>query len=425
MSFRLFAADVRAPRVLGRRLPVAALLAVGALVLAASPAFAVSPVFSTTFGSSGSGAGQLSGPQGVAVDNSTGDLYVADQGNQRVVKFDATGNFILTFGRGVDQTTGGDVCTAASGDTCQAGTSDPHGNGAFFNPTYVAVDNSNGASAGDVYVGNPNPNGRAFISKFSSAGDFIFDNNGSGTLFGWLNNAIGLTGIAVDPHGNLWVRNDDFSEFTEGGLFLQELQTGNGNAFAGQGPGGLAVDNVHIFNGNAEAPLARYSLSGQYQGTLSRGADAEGGGPNSANELALDPATEDLYVIPIAGDVVQHYNASCIPVPAPEVGDQAGCSISDTFGSGHLTKAAGLALDTTTSHLYVADSATNDIAVFVPPPPGPPVITNQWASSARIGQRHRQGDHQRDAQRHELPAQVCGRRRLQRVGLQRRQHHSL
>jgi hypothetical protein len=352
------------------------------LGVCAGPAFAVSHVFSTTFGSSGSGAGQLSGPQGVAVDNATGDVYVADRGNQRVVKFDATGNFILTFGKGVDQTTGGDVCTAASGDTCQAGTQDARGNGAFFDPTFVAVDNSNGASAGDVYVGSPIQYGRPFISKFSSAGGFLFDNNGSGTLYGWTGNAQGLTSIAVDPHGHLWARDDNLYEFAEGGAFLQQLQSGNGNAFAGQGEGGLAVDNIHIFNGLNNEPLVRYSISGQFQGTLSRGAQPLGGGPNSARDLTLDPATEDLYVIPINGDVVQHYNASCIPVTGPQIGDQAGCSVSDTFASSHLTHATGLALDTESSRLYVADGPTDHVAVFVPPPAGAPVIANQWTSSA-------------------------------------------
>ena len=98
-------------------------------------------------GAGGRGAGQVSNPQSVAVDNSTGDVYVADTGNSRVDEFDSSGNFIAAWGDAVDQTTGGDVCTAASGDTCQAGTYDS-APGHFESPTFVAVDNSTGLLGG-------------------------------------------------------------------------------------------------------------------------------------------------------------------------------------------------------------------------------------------------------------------------------------
>ena len=81
-------------------------------------------------GLTGSGPGQFgesvvdgltyAAPNGVAVDAS-GDVYVMDLGNRRVQKFDSEGNFILTFGGKVNETTGGNVCTKASGDICGAG----------------------------------------------------------------------------------------------------------------------------------------------------------------------------------------------------------------------------------------------------------------------------------------------------------------
>src|SRR5450759_236974 len=45
--------------------------------------------------------GSLSNPQGIAIDQSTGDVYVADTGNNRIEKFDAEGNFLLAFGADV------------------------------------------------------------------------------------------------------------------------------------------------------------------------------------------------------------------------------------------------------------------------------------------------------------------------------------
>ena len=47
------------------------------------------------FGSSGSGNGQFNSPDGVAVDPASGDVYVTDQGNARVERFDAAGNYHL------------------------------------------------------------------------------------------------------------------------------------------------------------------------------------------------------------------------------------------------------------------------------------------------------------------------------------------
>jgi hypothetical protein len=53
------------------------------------------------FGSSGSGAGQLSGPQFLARDED-GYIYVTEAGNRRVSKFSSKGDFILSFGRRTD-----------------------------------------------------------------------------------------------------------------------------------------------------------------------------------------------------------------------------------------------------------------------------------------------------------------------------------
>ncbi|MFH1801932.1 MAG: NHL repeat-containing protein [archaeon] len=49
-------------------------------------------------GEKGSGTEQLLFPQGIDVDNSTGDVFVADGGNGRIQKIDSSGNFILEFG---------------------------------------------------------------------------------------------------------------------------------------------------------------------------------------------------------------------------------------------------------------------------------------------------------------------------------------
>jgi NHL repeat-containing protein len=82
-----------------RIVPLAALLAILALGLISTPALAVTDhVLTDSFGSPGSGAGQLNDPQGIAIDEGTGDVYVADTGNRRVSKFDADGDFLFSWG---------------------------------------------------------------------------------------------------------------------------------------------------------------------------------------------------------------------------------------------------------------------------------------------------------------------------------------
>jgi hypothetical protein len=80
-------------------------------------------------GVGGSEAGALDAA-GIAVDSSTGDVYVQDQPNWRVDEYTAAGQLIAMFGREVNETkdnepaaseTERNVCTAVSKDVCKAG----------------------------------------------------------------------------------------------------------------------------------------------------------------------------------------------------------------------------------------------------------------------------------------------------------------
>jgi DNA-binding beta-propeller fold protein YncE len=50
-----------------------------------------------TFGSYGRAPGELAFPQGLALDTSTGLLYVGDQANRRIQVFDPQGNYVRHF----------------------------------------------------------------------------------------------------------------------------------------------------------------------------------------------------------------------------------------------------------------------------------------------------------------------------------------
>jgi DNA-binding beta-propeller fold protein YncE len=185
---------------------------------------------------------------GVAVDPATGNVYVTDQLHSRVEKLSATGAFLLTWGKGVNTTTGGDLCTAASGDNCQAGASSS-ADGAFDTPTGVAVDPRNG----NVYV-TDQTNYR--LDKFTANGVFLrkwgkvaAGNPAAGT--GALEFSLPKA-VAVDPAGSVFIAdssNHRIQRMDKDGTFVTSFgKTNAGNPVAGNGlgeftnPTGIAAD---------------------------------------------------------------------------------------------------------------------------------------------------------------------------------------
>jgi hypothetical protein len=122
--------------------------------------------------------GEFSSPQGVAIDESTGNVYVRDQGNRRVQTFDAAGNFVRAFGWDVIQTggTGDDVaapinefeiCTVAS--ECQAGATGA-GAGQFLTSSTNGAGLALSPTTGDVLASDT---GNRRINQFNSSGSFL------------------------------------------------------------------------------------------------------------------------------------------------------------------------------------------------------------------------------------------------------------
>ncbi len=144
----------------------------------------------------GSGAEALKEPTGVAV-GPTGNIYVADNGNGRLEEFSPAGAFVMALGTGVDQTTSGDVCTAASGDTCGPGSDGSQS---------VALD-----AAGDIFVGENNGSG-FHVVLYSPTGEQLAD-FGLGAIgssgFGAINTlAVGPSGlvyVADGGNGVVWI----------------------------------------------------------------------------------------------------------------------------------------------------------------------------------------------------------------------------
>lgn len=142
------------PRIARRRLPrtlLACVCAVACVLLAG----AGSAVAATQFGKRGSRSGQFDPPYDVAVNQASGDLYVADRFNWRIDKFDGAGGFLRAWGWDVNEESPAEELQTCV-TTCKGGRSGA-GAGQFSGegPHGVAVDNNEplvNPSYGDVYV---------------------------------------------------------------------------------------------------------------------------------------------------------------------------------------------------------------------------------------------------------------------------------
>ncbi len=119
------------------------------------------------FGSEGTGNGQFKSPTNIAITN--GDVYVADESNDRIDEFSMAGSFIKAMGWGVsDGKEEAEACTSS----CRAGIGGS-GNGEFYDPRSVAIDPISGdlyvTELGDNRVQEITTTGR-FVTKFGSVG---------------------------------------------------------------------------------------------------------------------------------------------------------------------------------------------------------------------------------------------------------------
>ena len=170
---------------------------------------AASVTFILKWGTAGAGDGEFYGPSALAADAS-GNIYLVDNFNHRIEKFDSNGNFLSKWG--------------------SFGT----GNGEFYYPYGIALD-----ASGKIYVADAN-NHR--IQKFDLNGNFITKWGSPGTGDGQFNFpvslSVGLTGAiyVVDTY------NNRIQKFDLDGNFLGKwgtLGAGDGEFFD---PLGVATD---------------------------------------------------------------------------------------------------------------------------------------------------------------------------------------
>jgi YD repeat-containing protein len=215
-------------------------------------------------GLSGAGAGEFSKPRGIAVNQSTGDVYVVDEGNDRVEELNEKAEYLRAFGA-VGTGKGdmeGPVAVAINpngsvwiadfgndrvdefGETGEAlGSFGSLGTGAgkFKGPAGIAF------SDGSAYVVDQ---GDDRVEVFTSAGVYANQFGGEGSAEGLLS---APSGIASDPvSGDLFVTdggNDRVEQFDIAGVFVAAFGSagkGNGQFEAPEGAAVSAGGEVYV-----------------------------------------------------------------------------------------------------------------------------------------------------------------------------------
>ncbi len=295
----------------------------------------------------GESASTLSSPLGAAVDGS-GNLYVADQSNSRVLEY--TNPFAPCAG--VFPCVGGPanlVFGQAGSFTTQSCNKGGVSAASLCDPAGVAVDGS-----GHLWVAD-DQNGRVLEYTTpltpNTTADTVFGQGGSFTSNTCNNGGVSdnslcePTGVAVDGSGNLWVADFANNRVLEYTAPLTPNTTAN--QVIGQG-------------GSFTSRVANYD--GVTAGSLS---DPTG--------VAVD-GSGHLYVADFLNDRVLEYNTPLTPdTVANEVFGQGGDFTSATcnyFGVGPtadtLCEPFGVAVDGS-GHLYVADQADNRALVYTSP----------------------------------------------------------
>jgi DNA-binding beta-propeller fold protein YncE len=343
-------------RPLGLALVVAALL----LALTAAPAFAArghvesAQVIGKPCTELVCGEEELKEPSAVAVNEATNRVYVLDQGDARVLifnaetsaqvgEFDGTATPAGSFEFPAEPQTG----ALAVDNSCALHQPLP-----LTGPECEAFD----PSAGDVYVADSGSAHRV-VDKFSAGGEYL----------GQINEAAGhpfaeeaLDGVAVDPSGTLWVYRehpeaDGFSNaatnvFTARIVFSFPA----GNDF---GQPGFAVDSAGDFYGKLAVNAIQRIVEWNHAGTV---VNEKLGGIDGPNAVSVEQTSDSSFL------GTDH----ALTTFGPE-----GTELERfAFAGAPLTKGAGIGVDATSGFAYLADSAAGQLRVLAPRPPGPPLI---------------------------------------------------
>jgi hypothetical protein len=251
--------------------------------------------------------GSFASVAGVAVDQSSGNVYVLDAGVGSVLKFDAAGNPVDFSG--------------SAGNTIEGVGGAGHGE------SEIAVDSSTGPDAGDIYIAN-----NSVVQIYSSAGAKLGELTGGEAC-----------GVAVDPSGDVYA---GFYPNTVRKYVPTVNPVSNANETASLN-GLNSICNVAA-DGEGNVYAATYSGGVSRYEALQFGSLAASGTviDTRGSTLAVDPATNDVYVD--EGTDVAQFSASG--------------SLTGNAGAGAITSSYGVAVKAG-GDIY-ASTGAGQVAIF-------------------------------------------------------------
>jgi hypothetical protein len=314
------------------------------MAVGASSALAESHPFLGPLGGSSS-PDTFTNPNGIAVDEANGDVYVAAIGTDTVYKFDASGK---------------PVDFSALGGNALTGLSTPAGSFAFPDasdtPAALAVDNSTNPadpSRGDLYVMDV---GHMVIDKFAPSGAYLGQITGpTPGLFSE------MQGVGVDSNGNLLVdvgsgpTADEFDN-SMANLFVSavgrsSLGTQAGFALSPARDAYKLVAGCHCVD--------KFAAAGEWLGQVDDG--------SAGVALAVDPATGHVYIDEQSsvaewdtGEIKNYLKGQ----PTKEVSRGALVSEFSEAGLAGSSGEGGIAVSGATGDIYVSNPADGEVYVF-------------------------------------------------------------
>jgi tripartite motif-containing protein 71 len=326
-----------------------------------------------TYGSEGSGEGQLKNASAIAIDPTTGNVVVSDTGNNRIDVFSSTGKWVRTFGTagsgngqlkepdGLTVDSHGNVWVADVGNNrveefSSSGTYESQlgkhgsGNGEFIEPVGVAI------SEGELFVAD---RGNDRVEEFTPGGEFLEKFGSVGTGIGEIKQP---EGIGIDPmSGNIYVSdfgNERIDEFSPAGKPLAEFGEYGTNVGGLHGPTGITLNGtgkIYIadeYNAKIDEWLLpevggkRMSYSSEF------GEEGSGGGDfNSPVEAAID-GSGDVWVTDHNNDRVEKFSAT---------GQFLASYGSKGSGNGQFNGPTGIDINKSSGNVYVVDSGNDRI----------------------------------------------------------------
>jgi sugar lactone lactonase YvrE len=308
-------------------------------------------------------AAQFFEPYGVAVD-STGNVYVADIGNDTIRKISPGG-----------------VVTTLAGTAGAPGSADGTGSAARFDsPIGVAVDSTGNVYVADNYddtIRKITPGGVVTTLAGTAGTQGSADGTGSAARF------YAPSGVAVDSTGNVYVAdtsNDTIREITPGGVVTTLAGTayepgsadGTGSAARFNGPFGVAVDstgNVYVADTGNDT-IRKITPAGvvtTLAGTAYEPGSADGTGSaarfNGPFGVAVD-STGNVYVADTLNDTIRKITpGGVVTTLAGTAGAQG--SADGTGSAARFYAPSGVAVDSA-DNVYVADVGNGTIRKITP-----------------------------------------------------------